>query len=182
MPGREGQGRLDELVAGGEDGDDGPTDDGGVVEAERGEDADLRGSERRASGEDGLARGDVLAGEADVVAPFGGGEHVDLAGDPPAALDAFKLVGLLERDDGVGALGYDGAGHDADSLSLAYGAARRRAGGGLGDHAERHARGGAGGLHVSGAHGVTVHGGVGVGGHVEGGAHVLGEDLSQRVE
>ena len=158
--------------------------DRGAVE--RGEHADLRRAQEGARREDALPAAHVLARLADV--------------DPRALVDADRdggrartvprglaravgdLVGLLEADDGVGAGRQGGAGHDADRLAGADGAARGVARRPFRHHAEadRAVAGGAG--QVGGPDRVPVHGRVAERRDVGVGDDVLGEDHAERVE
>ena len=137
-------------------------------DAERGDQAELGGAAALARGDRHPALGEVLAGVAQVLAFLlpGGDEHA-----------LVLAAGHLLHDDGVGALRDGRAGHDAHGLAGADHAGEGAAGQGGADHRER-ALAGAG--EVGRAHGVAVHRGVVVRGHVARRDHVLGEHAAER--
>ena len=137
-------------------------------DAERGDEAELGGAAALAGGDRHPALGEVLAGVAQVLALLltGGDEHA-----------IVLAAGHFLHDDGVGALRDGGAGHDAHRLAGADHAGEGAAGEGGADHRERAFTLGA---EVGGAHGVAVHRGVVVRGHVARRDHVLGEHAAER--
>ena len=118
-------------------------------------------------------RGQVLAETAHALAA------ADLAED----LDAgHAVVGVLERDDGVGPGRDRGAGHDAHGQSGTHARARVRTGGDVAHDGQRRRVVRAGVPGVDGAHGVAVHGRVVETGQGHGGQDVLGQQQTLRVE
>ena len=151
------------------------------IEAERGEDAYLGGPERRSLWQDESSGADV----------FSGGPYVGAEGDGylyayfvhgGAGVSALNLVGFLERDYGVGAVGDGGAGHDADGGSGFDGVFGQFSGGDGAYHSERDGAVFGGGRYAAGLEGVAVHGGVVEGRDGVGGYGVFRQDLAEGVE
>ena len=168
---------VDELGAGGHDGDPRSGDGAHRGQADRGERGDGRRRHERARRQDGGADADVLARPAHVETRSGGSPDSDLGG---RRVRAGHLVGVLDPDDGVGVLGQHRTGHDP--LGRAGGQGRR---GGSGRHVPAHRQddGGLrrGRLRVPGAHRVAVHGRVRPRGHRQGGGDVLREHQAVRL-
>ena len=147
----------DQLVAGRDDRDPRPPDHRQVPVAQRRGDAELARAQPRAGRDDVVARGDVLAGAADVVAGPGRGQP-----DPVA-----RGVGVLEHDDRVGAGRQRRAGHDPDRG--ARGERGRLAGAGEGRRRHRQLAGQVGGADREAVHRRRVEAGQGAGGDQVGG-------------
>jgi hypothetical protein len=170
-----------QLVTGRKYGDVGASVHFHRIEAKRGEHADLGHAYDRASGQHHVAGADVLGDLTDVGAGPRG--HVDAYRRSDArSAPRILLVGLLEGDDGVGALGDGRTSHDAHGLPRPHGAFEDSAGRQPPDHTQRARRRVRGSLGVSGADGVAVHGRVGEGRDVDASDHVCGQNLAYRVE
>ena len=133
-----GTANLDQLAAGGDDGDAGRGDHVHLGVAGGGEGAEIAGFEAAALGEHELGGHDVLAHRADVLPGRGGGGDLDRA--------VAAVVDVFDHDHGVGVGRHGVAGVDPDGLGVQLEVARR----GLGS------ADGAGG-----GYGHTVHGGGG---------------------
>ena len=143
------------------------------VASDRCQQRDLLRSEGGARTQGGLTRLQVLTGPSDAFAVAHGAMHRD-PGD--------TAVGVLERDDRVGAGGDRRARHDAHGEPRAHARARLRARGDVADDGQRHRLLGAGVLRVDGAHRVPVHGRVVEAGQRHLGGHGLGEQQTLRIE
>ena len=120
---------LDELVAGGQHHDPGPGHDPDPGDAGRGEQGDLAGAEQGARPQDDLARVDVLARMAHVLARCRGTAQGDVD---------HAAVGLLDGHDGVGAARHRRAGHDPHGLAGGQGQRVGVAGRDVVDDGEHH--------------------------------------------
>ena len=127
-----------------------------------------------------VAGSDVLARAPDVRSRYGFFEHVHAAGERAGAggRSRERLVRLLERHDGVGALGDRGARHDAHRGAGLNCAVEDVAGGHLADHAQLARRCLGRARRVRRAHGVAVHRGVVERWDVEAGGDVLSQHLA----
>ena len=149
-----------QLVAGGEEGDARPTVNGHLGEPQGGQQPELRRSDPPAGEQGGSAGGQVLPGSAHVLAGFADGGQ-----DDPLALDPGRLL----HDHGIRTPGNHGPGHYPHRLARPHQAGEGPAG--------------IGGAHqieavllrrqVRGTGGKAVHGGVVVGGDIEGGDDIL---------
>ena len=110
---------FQQFVAGGENGDDGASEDTYGVVAERGEDADFGWAEHCAGLDDAVAFADVLSRRSDVVSDCDLIADCDF-GKRGAGAAALHFVGVLEGYDGVRAVGDGCAGHDADHFPGGY--------------------------------------------------------------
>src|SRR5512137_2377445 len=170
LPGRV---RLDDLVAGGQDGHPRPAVDGDVGAAQRRQHADLRWPENGPALQDHLAGPNVLAGGADVLVVGVTLEDQDLVA---VTLHFFKGHYYLGagRDGRAGHNAYRRAGWDRPVHDIA--------GGQVGDDAQA-ARGvGPGAAGVLAVQGVAVHGGVGQGRDVHLGDYLLSQKPVERVQ
>ena len=126
-----------------------------------------------------LSRANVLADGAHVVAGRNLRHHSDLARHRAVLRARPVRVGLLDRDDGVGAGRQGSAGHDAGSLPGAQPPLRRRSGRDVHHDLQLYRRVGACAKQVRGAQGKAVHAGVGEGGQVDRGDQVFSQHTSQ---
>ena len=164
----------DELVAGRHHRHPGPADDvdGGLTQA--GHHPEVGGAEDAAGRKGRVAHGQVAPGQADVVAGPGLPADDD---DPPV-----RLVGrVLHHDDGVGAVGGGGAGHDPDGLARPDGDGRRLPRRQLVDHPEADGRLRRGPGGVGRPDGIAVDPGVGEGRDGLGGRQVLDRHQAEGV-
>ena len=168
---------VDELGAGGHDGDSRARYGAHRSQADRGEGGDRRRRQERAGRQDRVAGAEVLARVP----------HVGARGDGSADLDLGRqgagpggLVGVLDLDDGVRAFGEHGAGHDSLGGSRGQGG-----GGGSGRDVRGHGQDDGcvrrGGVGVPGPHRVAVHPRVRPRRHAQRRHDVLGQDQAVRL-
>ena len=170
LPGPQRPAQRHELAAGGQHGDPWAARDRQFLDADRGEQPELGGSERRPLRQHDIAGAHVFAGVAHVAAHGRRFAHVD---------PAVALLDVLDLHDRVGAVRQGRPGHDAGRLAHAQRHAGHAARGDLGDDGKARDPGG---VQVGAAHGEAVHGGVVERGHRFGRDDVGGDGAPQRLE
>ena len=167
---------VDQLGAGGDDGDPGARHRPHRARPRRGQGGQGRGAQDGARAQHRVADAHVLPGAAHIEP--GAGRDADL--DPfGQGAGAGLLVGVLDPDDGVGPLGQHGAGHDPLGGARLQGRGDRPGG-----HVAVHRQDDGGRASPGGvgcAHRVAVHGRVRPRGYGQGGGRVFGQDEAVRL-
>jgi hypothetical protein len=177
---RAGLGRdVHELVACRYDGDPGPPVDVDLRSAHRGHQPDGRRADDLARAQDHVAEPHVLAAAPHVLTLR---DRALDGGRAAGASVEFELLGDLDHDDRIGALGHRRAGHDARRLAGPHCDGRVDARRDVLDHAEDRRRSLGGTRHVLGSHRVPVHRGVVERRDVDVGDDVRGQHAAERLE